>query len=47
MIEPLKGADSRRLYHQIADQLREQIRQGIYGVGSRLPPERELAIQLG
>ena len=47
MIEPLKGADSRRLYHQIADQLREQIRQGLYNVGSRLPPERELAIQLG
>ena len=24
MIEQLKGADSRRLYHQIADQLRER-----------------------
>jgi len=47
MIEQLKGADSRRLYHQIADQLREQIRQGHYSLGSRLPPERELAIQLG
>ncbi|HEY0957375.1 MAG TPA: FadR/GntR family transcriptional regulator [Roseateles sp.] len=47
MIEQLKGADPRRLYHQIADQLREQIRQGRYGVGSRLPPERELAQQLG
>ncbi|WP_457426282.1 FadR/GntR family transcriptional regulator [Roseateles sp. P5_E7] len=47
MIEQLKGSDSRRLYHQIADQLREQIRQGRYSVGSRLPPERELAIQLG
>ncbi|MEO6281155.1 FadR/GntR family transcriptional regulator [Roseateles sp.] len=47
MIEQLKGADSRRLYHQIADQLRELIRQGSYSVGSRLPPERELAIQLG
>ena len=26
MIEQLKGADTRRLYHQIADQLRELIR---------------------
>lgn len=47
MLEQLKGSDSRRLYHQIADQLRDLIRQGRYGVGSRLPPERELAIQLG
>jgi GntR family transcriptional regulator, transcriptional repressor for pyruvate dehydrogenase complex len=47
MIEQLKGADSRRLYHQIADQLREQIRQGRFVIGSRLPPERELAVQLG
>jgi len=47
MIEQLKGADSRRLYHQIADQLREKIRQGHYSLGSRLPPERELALQLG
>jgi GntR family transcriptional repressor for pyruvate dehydrogenase complex len=47
MIEQLKGADTRRLYHQIADQLRDLIRQGRYVIGSRLPPERELAQQLG
>ncbi|MCE4555323.1 FadR/GntR family transcriptional regulator [Pelomonas cellulosilytica] len=47
MLEPLKGTDSRRLYHQIADQLRELIREGRYRIGSRLPPERELAQQLG
>ncbi len=47
MIEQLKGTDSRRLYHQIADRLRELIRQGRFDVGSRLPPERELAQQLG
>jgi GntR family transcriptional repressor for pyruvate dehydrogenase complex len=47
MLEPLKPADSRRLYHHIADQLRELIRQGRFGIGSRLPPERELAQQLG
>lgn len=47
MLEQLKPADSRRLYHQIADQLRELIRQGAFSIGSRLPPERELAQQLG
>lgn len=47
MLEQLKPADSRRLYHQIADQLRELIRLGRFGIGSRLPPERELAQQLG
>jgi GntR family transcriptional regulator, transcriptional repressor for pyruvate dehydrogenase complex len=47
MIEQLKPTDSRRLYHQIADQLRELIRREGFAVGSRLPPERELAQQLG
>ena len=42
-----KAPGSRRLYQQIADRLRELIRQGQFGVGSRLPPERELALQLG
>jgi GntR family transcriptional repressor for pyruvate dehydrogenase complex len=44
---PDKAPGSRRLYQQIADRLRELIRQGQFGVGSRLPPERELAQQLG
>lgn len=35
-----------RLYKNIARQLKENIRQGIYPVGSALPPERELAKQL-
>lgn len=47
MLEQLKPADHRRLYHQIADQLRDLIRQGRFVIGSRLPPERELAQQLG
>ena len=37
----------RRLYRQIADQLRELIERGEFAVGTRLPPERDLAVQLG
>lgn len=42
-----KTADARRLYHVIADKLRGLIQQGDYREGSRLPPERDLAQQLG
>jgi GntR family transcriptional regulator, transcriptional repressor for pyruvate dehydrogenase complex len=42
-----KSGDSRRLYQQVADQIRKLIEQGSFGPGSRLPPERELALQLG
>ncbi len=37
----------RRLYRQIADQLRELILRGEYPDGTRMPPERDLAAQLG
>jgi len=47
MIEHLKPADSRRLYQQIAEQIRDLIRNGHFNPGTRLPPERELAQQLG
>jgi GntR family transcriptional repressor for pyruvate dehydrogenase complex len=43
----LKPVDSRRLYQQIADQIRELIDRGGFEVGARLPPERDLAQQLG
>jgi GntR family transcriptional regulator, transcriptional repressor for pyruvate dehydrogenase complex len=43
---PLQSIEPRRLYRQIADQLRALIRAGEYPVGSRLPPERDLATQL-
>lgn len=33
----------RRLYHSVADQIKELIRDGAYSPGSRLPGERELA----
>ena len=42
-----KPTDTRRLYQQIADQIKELIAQGSFEVGDRLPPERELALLLG
>ncbi|HET9820724.1 MAG TPA: FadR/GntR family transcriptional regulator [Burkholderiaceae bacterium] len=44
---PLQAVETRRLYRQIADQLRALIAAGEFPVGSRLPPERDLAAQLG
>lgn len=39
--------DTRRLYQQIADQVRQLMLTGKYAPGARLPAERELAQQLG
>lgn len=44
---PLQTVEPRRLYRQIADQLRALIGQGEFAVGARLPAERDLAKQLG
>lgn len=44
---PLQAVDSRRLYRQIADQITALIDRGEYVAGARLPPERDLARQLG
>ncbi|HEX3063454.1 MAG TPA: GntR family transcriptional regulator, partial [Usitatibacter sp.] len=44
---PLQAVDNRRLYRQIADQIAALIERGEYGPGQRLPPERDLAKQLG
>ncbi len=44
---PLQVVESKRLYRQIAEQLRGLIGAGEYPLGSRLPPERDLAVQLG
>jgi len=44
---PLQAVESRRLYRQIADQIAALIESGEYGIGERLPPERDLAKQLG
>jgi GntR family transcriptional repressor for pyruvate dehydrogenase complex len=42
-----KPTDTRRLYQQIADQIKELIAKGSFQVGDRLPAERELALLLG
>jgi GntR family transcriptional repressor for pyruvate dehydrogenase complex len=44
---PFHSIEPRRLYRQIADQIRGLIRSGEFGAGARLPPERDLAKQLG
>ena len=44
---PLIAIEPKRLYRQIADQLRASIEAGEFARGSRLPAERELALQLG
>ena len=43
----LKPVETRRLYQQIADQIRDLIQRGEFKTGSKLPPERDLAQQLG
>jgi GntR family transcriptional regulator, transcriptional repressor for pyruvate dehydrogenase complex len=44
---PIQSIEPRRLYRQIADQIRTLVRSGEFPPGSRLPPERDLARQLG
>src|SRR5438034_4481935 len=44
---PIHTIEPRRLYRQIADQIRTLIRSREFPAGARLPPERDLAKQLG
>ncbi len=44
---PIQSIETRRLYQQIAQQLRQLILSGEFPPGNRLPAERELASQLG
>ena len=44
---PIEAIEPRRLYRQVADQLRTLIDCGEFPVGTRLPSERELALQFG
>ncbi|MGV0961718.1 MAG: FadR/GntR family transcriptional regulator [Limnohabitans sp.] len=41
------AVEPQRLYRQIAEQLRQLMASGEFAVGSRLPAERDLAVQLG
>lgn len=47
MTVAVKQIEPRRLYQLIADQIRGLIQSGKFPPGSRLPPERDLATQLG
>ena len=42
-----KVGQGRRLYQQVADQIRALIQSGKVPIGKRLPPERDLALSLG
>ncbi|HLK40092.1 MAG TPA: FadR/GntR family transcriptional regulator [Polyangiaceae bacterium] len=44
---PIQAVEVQRLYRQIADHLSALIAAGEFAEGSRLPSERELAVQLG
>ena len=44
---PLETVEHRRLYRQVADQLRALIEAGEFAASGRLPSERDLAEQLG
>ncbi|PUE46412.1 GntR family transcriptional regulator [Limnohabitans sp. 2KL-1] len=44
---PLQTVAPQRLYRQIAEQLRQLMASGEFALGSRLPAERDLAVQLG
>lgn len=43
---PLQPLEPKRLYRQIAEQLRALMEVGEFGIGKRLPAERDLAVQL-
>ena len=44
---PIRAVETNRLYRQIAEQLSRLIASGEFSEGSRLPSERDLAVQLG
>ena len=44
---PIQPLEPKRLYRQIAEQLRALMESGEFAIGQRLPAERDLAVQLG
>ncbi len=44
---PIQSIEPRRLYRQIADQIRNLVQSGEFPLGQRLPAERDLAQQFG
>jgi len=44
---PLQTLEPKRLYRQIAEQLRALMEAGEFAIGQRLPAERDLAVQMG
>jgi DNA-binding FadR family transcriptional regulator len=46
-VVPFRAPARRRLHEDVAEQLRDAILDGRFAAGSKLPPERELAIEFG
>ncbi|MEA2698933.1 MAG: hypothetical protein QOI66_3204, partial [Myxococcales bacterium] len=46
MMMQFQPLGTRRLYRQIAEQIRDLLASGQYALGARLPPERDMAAQL-
>jgi len=44
---PFTRVDTRRRAEEVVSQLAAAVQDGVYGVGDRLPPERDLAVQMG
>jgi DNA-binding GntR family transcriptional regulator len=42
VLSPIEFGDDRHIYHQIADQIRGLIRDGILAAGDRIPSENEM-----
>jgi DNA-binding FadR family transcriptional regulator len=46
-VAPFRPPSRRRLHEDVAEQLRDAILDGRWAAGSKLPPERELAVRFG
>ncbi len=46
-VVPFRAPSRRRLHEDVAEQLRDAILDGRFAAGTKLPPERELAVEFG